>query len=283
MLASSSEYIKALREGKYLLFLEWIDFVTQKYALVGAEDTINFLIFEWLNNDYSDEDAKKIAILQAVSEGESRPLQVNLDYALKAITHALFICMVFHASGLDMKMPPQEKIKQATVEKLMQERLAKLNLFTYKERLDEMQAKFYKSVDRTDKKEVLEVLNKINVVTGPRYLLDDYILHLERIKIKDDELYATRLSMAKRFLSYLYEQTEMTPKVAETMATYVNSLRELHPSQEEIERLDNISPPSNLETTWRWVAGVGVGFFNIVFNEKSIGEVIAGTEDKPNP
>ncbi|CAM2864407.1 Uncharacterised protein [Legionella steigerwaltii] len=283
MLSSSSEYLKALREGKYLLFLEWIDFITQKYELIGAEDTVNFLILEWLNNGYSEKDAKKVAVLQAVYELEPKPLQGKLDYALKIMTHVLFICIVFQKSGIDVVMPPQEKIMQKTVDQLIAGHLAQLNPFTYEKRLEDGQSEFYEWVGSADENEVVEAFKKINPITKPRYLLEDYILHLERIKIKNDELYATRLSMAKSFLGYLYEQTEFTPKVSEIIATYVNSLRELHPSHEEIERLDSISQPSVLETTWRWGKGIGISFFSLVFGEKSIGELISGPNENFKP
>ncbi|WP_131795248.1 helical bundle domain-containing protein [Fluoribacter gormanii] len=276
MLSSSSQYIKALREGKYLLFLEWTDFITQKYKLLDADDTVNFLIFEWLNNGYSEEDALKLAVLQAVYDLESKPLQGKLDYSLKSITIALFICMVFQKLEGDVTELSNQDTARDAVHQFIEKNLVKLNPFTYQERLEGMQTRFYQWVEDIDKKELTDAFQKIHAITQPRYLLEDYILHLERIKIKDDELYATRLSLAKRFLGYLYEQTELTSQVAEVIATYVNSLRELHPGKGEIEQLDKISPPSTLEHTWRKVTTIGISFFNIVLGEKSIGELISG-------
>ncbi|MCW8397541.1 helical bundle domain-containing protein [Legionella sp. PATHC038] len=283
MLLSSSEYIKALHEGKYLLFLEWVDFITQKYELMGAEDTVNFLILEWLSNDYSEEDAKKVAVLQAVYDLESKTLQGKLDYSLKIITTALFMCMVFRLSDINVSLTPQKKIKPREADLLIAQNLAQLNPFTYKKRLEDMQTQFYQYAEGADQKEVVDAFKNIRAITEPRYLLEDYILHLERIKIKDDKLYATRLSMAKRFLGYLYEQTELTPKVAEVIATYVNSLRELGPGKGELACLDNICPPSALENTWRWVTGIGIGFFSLVLHEKSISELISGKDGGLNP
>jgi hypothetical protein len=274
MLSSSSEYIKALREGKYLLFLGWTDFITQKYKLLGAEDTVNFLIFEWLSNGYSDDDAQKLAVVQAVYDLESKPLQGKLDYSLKSITIALFVCMVFQK--LEGDITPSKENARDEINQFIEKTLIKLNPFTYKERLDGMQTRFYQWVENTDKKELADAFEKIHAITQPRYLLEDYILHLERIKIKEDELYATRLSLAKRFLGYLFEQTELTPAVAEVIATYVNSLRELQPGKGEVEQLDRISPPSTLEQTWRKVTAIGISFFSIVLGDKSIGEVISG-------
>lgn len=109
MLSASSEYIQALHEGKYLQFLGWTDFITHTYALKDADDTVNFLIFEWLNNGYLEEDAKKLAVLQAVYDLEFRPLRGKLDYSLKAITVALFICMVFQKFGVDVTLSPEKK------------------------------------------------------------------------------------------------------------------------------------------------------------------------------
>lgn len=282
MLSSSSEYINALREGHYLLFLQWVDFITKKYETKGADDLVNVLIFEWLSHSYSEEDAKKLAILQAVFEMESKPLQGKLDYSLKIISQALFLCMVFQKSAMDIQRLSQNQITGRTIDKLIGEKLAQLNPFTYEKRLEDAQMQFYEWVESADEKEVVDALAKINAVTAPRYLLEDYILHLERIKIKDDELYSARLSMAKRFLGYLYKQTEMSPKVAHVITTYVNSLRELHPSKGELECLNNISPPSAREYAWRWATGIGISFFSIVLREKSLGDLISGTNLSSN-
>ena len=61
MLSSSKEYLQALRDGKYLLFLEWPQFIVGLYkdSQQDADDTINLLAFEWLNNGYCENDAKK--------------------------------------------------------------------------------------------------------------------------------------------------------------------------------------------------------------------------------
>lgn len=174
---------------------------------------------------------------------------------------------------------PAKKLKPREAELLITQNLAQLNSFTYKKRLEDMQTQFYLYVKGADQKEVLDAYKKIRAITKPRYRLENYILHLERIKIKDDELYATRLSMAKRFLGYLYEQTELTSEVAEVIATYVNSLRELRPGQEELACLDKICPLSALENTWRWFTGIGIGFFSLVLHEKSIGELISGKDE----
>ncbi|WP_454783003.1 helical bundle domain-containing protein [Legionella sp. WA2022007384] len=277
MLSSSSEYIKALREGKYLLFLGWTDFITQKYKLLNADDTVNFLIFEWLSNGYLEEDAQKLAVVQAVYDVESKPLQGKLDYSLKSITIALFVCMVFQKLEGDINELSKKENARDEINQFIEKTLMKLNPFTYKERLEEMQTRFYQWVEDTDKNELADAFEKIHAITQPRYLLEEYILHLERIKIKEDKLYTTRLSLAKRFLGYLFEQTELTPAVAEVIATYVNSLRELQPGKGEVEQLDRISPPSTIEQTWRKVTAIGISFFSIVLGDKSIGEVISGS------
>ncbi|WP_454786113.1 helical bundle domain-containing protein [Legionella sp. WA2024007413] len=276
MLSSSSEYIKALREGKYLLFLGWTDFISQKYKLLDADDTVNFLIFEWLHNGYLEVDAQKLALLQAVYELEAKPLQGKLDYSLKSITFALFVCMVFQNLKWEKIELPKKETPRDEIKEFIEKNLNQLNPFMYEELLEEMQTRFYKWVEDIDEKESADAFQKIHAITQPRYLLEDYILHLQRIKIKDDELYATRLSLAKRFLSYLYEQTELTPEVSKVIATYVNSLRELHPGKGEIEQLDRIAPPSTLEHTWRKITSIGISFFNIVSGEKSLSEVISG-------
>ncbi|STY30762.1 Uncharacterised protein [Legionella wadsworthii] len=275
MLSSSFEYIKALREGKYLLFLKWIDFITNKYELMNADDTVNFLIYDWLNHGCGELDVQNLAVLCAVHYLEEKALQGKLDYALQSITIALFICMVFQKKGLQLILLPEKDVSRETVNQLVEEKILQLNPFTYKELLEDMQSQFYQRVNEVDKKEVADEFQKIYAITKPRYLLEEYILYLERLKLKDDALYITRLSMANRLLVFLYEQTEMNLEVSREIAHYVNALRELHAGKEELDRLDSISPPSILENTWRWVAGAGITFFHIFLKNTSLSELIS--------
>ncbi|KTD55088.1 hypothetical protein Lsai_2680 [Legionella sainthelensi] len=284
MLSSSSEYIKALREGKYLLFLEWVDFITKKYTrdeyILDADDTTNSLIFEWLNNGYSEEDAKNLALLHAVYDLESKALQGKLDYAFKTIIVALFLCMVFHKHNLYLQSDsPQMTCEE--INQLIEKSGKQLSPSLYRSSLAGVQTEFFQWVDNSDTHEVTVVFDKIHAITRLRYLLEDYILHLDRSKKDQDELHTARLSLAKRFLTYIYEQLEFTPKVADEISNYVNALRELHPNKWEEERLDALSPPSTLDNTWRWVTGIGIGFFNLVLHKKSIGELISGQSETP--
>ncbi|QEY52650.1 helical bundle domain-containing protein [Legionella longbeachae] len=284
MLSSSSEYLKALREGKYLLFLEWVDFITKKYThdgyILDADDTTNSLIFEWLNNGFSEEDAKNLARLHAVYDLELKPLQGKLDYAFKTIIVALFLCMVFHKHNLCLHSD-SPNITCREINQLIEQIGKQLSPSLYRSSLIEVQTDFFQWVDNSDKHEVTLIFDKIYAITRLRYLLEDYILHLDHSKKEQDELYTARLSLAKRFLTYIYEQLEFTPKVADQITKYVSALRQLHPGKWEEERLDALSPPSALDNTWRWVTGIGIGFFNLVLHKKSIGELISGQSETP--
>jgi hypothetical protein len=283
MLSSSSEYIKALREGKYLLFLGWSNFIAQTYNtdlnLLDADDTANILIFEWIINGFSVDDAKKLSILYSVYDSEPKPLQGQLDYSLKAITVALFLCMVFQKHHIEIPAP-QTKLTLREINVLIKEKIALLEQGIYENSLQEIQAQFFHWVDSANKKEVALALEKINAITKPRYALEDYILYLEQFKTSDDVLYISRLSMAKRFLSYLYEQSELTAKVSEEIVKYVDALLELNPTKGEMVRLDLIAPPSKVVNTWRLVTGLGMSFFSTVFRDKSIGDLISGVSQK---
>ena len=276
MLSSSSEYIKALREEKYLLFLEWTDFIAYKYSkelkLLDADTMANLLLFEWLSNGYSEEDSRKLALLFAVYDLDSKPLQGKLDYALKLISGALCVCMVFQQHDLQIKSVP---ITLHGINQLIKQNIDLLDPIVYQTSLAEMQSQFFKWVEGADRKEIEIAFQKINPITKPRYLLEDYILHLERMKINDDALYTSRISMAKRFLGYLYEQTELNIEVTEEIAHYANKIREMHPAEWEKVRLDTISPPSVLENTWHWVTELGMGFFSVVLQKRTLDEVIS--------
>ncbi|MBI2786761.1 MAG: helical bundle domain-containing protein, partial [Legionella longbeachae] len=141
---------------------------------------------------------------------------------------------------------------------------------------------FFNWMNEVDKKEVEVVFQKINAITKPRYLLEDYILYMVQVQNNQDPLFMTRLSLVKRFLSYLYEQTELTLEVSKEIATYVTAIREKSPDKREEEFLDNISPRSTLENTVRFVTGLGMGFFRIVLQKKSLSELISGVSAPKN-
>ncbi|MGL5743178.1 MAG: helical bundle domain-containing protein [Legionella sp.] len=124
-----------------------------------------------------------------------------------------------------------------------------------------MQTQFFLLVDSIAQKERESALQKMNAILRPRLLLEDYIDHLERIKTNHDDLYVSRLIMARSFLGYLHTQTEFTTEVSEAMLSYSTYIRELHPSKGEEVLLNRIFPRSAIENTWRWVTGIGIGFF----------------------
>lgn len=285
MLSSTFEYLKALREENYLLFLEWIDFIMQKYTknseTLSTDDLLNFLIFEWINNDYSEEDAKKLSLLYAVYELETKPLKGKLDYALNTISVALFLCMIIEKENLNTQFFADNSVTAQEINLLVKQNVARVDPFLYKESLDMMQNLFFYWVKIADKKKVDAIFNKISLITQPRYFVEEYILYLEQKKDSQDDLHAARLSMAKRFFAYLNEQMEWTQAVKEEVIAYVNAIRELHPNKEENVLLTRIAPPSTLTNTWRWVTGIGMGFFSFVLREKSISELISGSSITP--
>src|ERR1700733_3725814 len=107
MLSSTKEYLQALHEGKYLLFLEWPQFIAAHYQKEemsqDADDIISLLVFEWLSNDYSESDAKKIALLCAVNDLATKPIRGSISYALTAISIAVFQCMLYQNNALQNK------------------------------------------------------------------------------------------------------------------------------------------------------------------------------------
>lgn len=284
MLSSSVEYLHALRERKYLLFLQWPDFIMHQYTKeshdLDADATENILVFEWLAQGFKEEDVKNIALLYAVYSLESRPLRGKLDYALNAINVALFLCKIFHKYHLGTNFFIKKQEKPQAINLLIKETMTRLDKTLYYESLNDIQKQFFQEVELTNKEEVKAVFLGIDLITKPRYVLEDYILYLEQDKLSEDVLVTARLSMAKRFLSYLYEQTQLTYEVSEQIVSYVKAIRDMHPPETEQVFLDNIVPPTNLQNTWRWVTGIGMSFYNVVLKEKSIAELISGAEKK---
>ncbi len=275
MLSTSKEYVQALREGKYLLFLEWPQFIAELYKNgenpQDADDTINLLVFEWLNNGYCEEDAKKIALLFAVSDLPSKPLKNNLSYAMTAISIAVFQCMVYQENNLEDHFLSKEKINRNEIKKLMtspiaywqESTLVHLDELAFQHLLAKQQVTFFAWVDSMPSKEIENACDQISPLTNLRYLVEEYSTQLEISDLANDQLKSSRLSYVKRLALYLNGQSELTSLVTAEIELYVNKIREMRPADFEIDYLLTLSPQS-FDTTWRMITRIGMSFFKII-------------------
>jgi len=267
MLGSTKEYLQALREKKYLVFLDWPQFVAEHYKDVTPQDAdtmLNLLIFEWLNDGYSQSDVILVAFLYAVSKTNSGLLQSNLGYAFTSIVIAALQCMAYHSNNLHLSLLSSEKISSTQINKLVNNAVGNLNKSTFEGILLVQQDKFFTWVGDVDELEAQKTGNKISLITDLRYLTEQYITDLERTTIIDDLLKPARLSLIRRLAQYLNEQYEMTPSVKEEVGVYVNKIREMQPALFEEDYLLNLSPLSFIGNTWRMVTGLGLGFFSLM-------------------
>ncbi|BCA94076.1 hypothetical protein TUM19329_04370 [Legionella antarctica] len=274
MLSSTKEYVQALREGKYLLFLEWPQFIAELYKdgdnPQDADDTINLLVFEWLNNGFCYEDAKKIALLFAVSDHSSRPLKNNLSYAITAIAIAVFQCMLYQDNNLQGHFLSNEEKSRAEIIKLMnspiayshESTLVNLDDLTFQHLLAKQQAIFFSWVESMPSKEIEVARSLISSLANLRYLVEEYSTQLELSEICD-ELKSSRLSVAKRLAQYLNGQSELSATVTAEIKLYVDKIMNMQPTDFEKQYLLTLSPQS-FDKTWRMITSIGISFFKII-------------------
>lgn len=275
MLSSSKEYLQALREGKYLLFLEWPQFIAELYKdgdnPQDADDTVNLLVFEWLNNGYCEDDAKKIALLYAVSDLPAKPLKNNLSYAITAISIAVFQCMTYQGNNVQSRFFSQEKKSRGQIKKLMNDpieywdesTLISLDVSAFQDLLAKQQVTFFTWVDSMPSKEIENACEQIRPLAELRYLAEEYSTQLEISKITNDPLKSSRLSLVKRLVLYLNGQSELTSSVKAELELYVNKIREMQPADFEKEYLLTISPLS-FDKTWQLITSLGLSFFKMM-------------------
>ncbi|MCL9683266.1 helical bundle domain-containing protein [Legionella maioricensis] len=289
MLSSSKEYLQALREGKYLLFLEWPQFIVELYKdgdhPQDADDTVNLLVFEWLNNGYCEDDAKKIALLYAVSDLPAKPLKNNLSYAITTISIAVFQCMTYQSNNLQDYFLSNEKKSRAQIKKLMNDpiefwdesTLVNLDASAFQNLLAKQQLSFFTWVDNMSGKEVDNAWGQIRPLAELRYLAEEYSTQLEISKLADDPLKASRLSVVKRLALYLNGQSELTSSVTAEIELYVNKIREMQPADFEKEYLLTMSPLS-FDKTWRMITSLGLSFFKLM---QPIPSIVLSAESAP--
>lgn len=268
MLSSTKEYLQALREGKYLLFLEWPQFIAVHYQkeemLQDADDIISILVFEWLSNDYSESDAKKIALLCAVNDSTIKPIRGSISYALTTISIAVFQCMLYQNNALLDKFLSKKNLDKRQVLALINDVMKEIDKGVFENMLIKEQATFYNWVAEISSKEIEGVCRQIRPIAELRYLSEEYSFQLAAYKKQADTLKTARLSVVKRLVRYLNEQTELTEEVKLEISAYVDKIREMQPVDFERDYLASLSPPSLMENSWELLTRVGLSFFNLL-------------------
>lgn len=266
MLASSQEYLQALRNENYLLFLEWPQFIASHYAmdkvLQDADTTVNLLVFEWLNHGFCRDDVKLFAIIFAVNDIKCRPLRGNLAYSMIALSIALFQCMVYQNHQIASHYLSKKKLTRLEIEQLMKDNSHYLTKALNEEYLRLEQAQFLKWTQESSLEQINKAFIQINNVTQLRYLVDEYLVKVESNPDEKDVFQSIRLSVIKRLASYLNEQMQLSDEVREELLLYVSKLRELNPKSYEEEYLRNLSPV--ILEPWKLITDIGLKFFKIL-------------------
>lgn len=252
MLSSSIEYLEAFRQDNYLLFLEWPRFIVAYYGSVDADQILNALIFEWLNNGFCEEDVKKLVVLMAVYSQETRPIRGALDWALTNIAGAAAPCMVYQNNQLQAHYLAQNKMKLSEINELMECNKVYFSQENFAKKCEQELVKLYNwSNECADKERMIKAYDRIYSVTRLRYFVEDYLnvvkanqnAHIDQ----EDQLWSTRTSRIKliqRLLQYLNEQMEYTTDVMHEITCYTDAIRKQGPELIEEEYLEILSPPS---------------------------------------
>jgi hypothetical protein len=258
MLTSSSEYLHALRQGQYLLFLEWPHFVAERYkaddAEQDADELINLLVFEWLNNGYSEEDGKLIALL---STEESRPREGVLGYAFVSISIALLQCMVYASNNVHHHYLKDKKNKKE-IKQLMEDNSCYLEQSVFVTSLQKQETTFLIWVDKIQKGSLKVTYESIMVIAKLRCCLAKYVLDLNSMDLPDDKLKSSRLSIVEQLERELdlSNQLALTVKAQNKLDTYVTKLRNMGPTVAEKTLLNALIAPSIAENVWSIVTGI---------------------------
>ncbi|CEG58089.1 helical bundle domain-containing protein [Legionella fallonii] len=284
MLSSSKEYLQALREGKYLLFLEWPQFIAAHYckevSTQDADATVILLVYEWLNNGYCEEDAKKIALLCAVSDLPAKPIRGTIDYSLTAISIAVFQCMLYQNEKLQELFLCKETLDMEQVIAVVDTVMSGVEKLSFEKMLAKQQSVFYSWVAAISREDAESVHCQISPIAKRRYITEEYSLQLGATKQVGDLLKNSRLSVVKRLARYLNEQSELTEEVHLEITTYVAKIKELQPAGFEKEYLQALLAPSLLENTWEIVTNIGLSFFKLLQSTPSPPVVVEQHETK---
>ncbi|KTD75505.1 helical bundle domain-containing protein [Legionella waltersii] len=288
MLNSSKEYLQALRDGKFVLFLQWPKFVIQKYykdkrdtdPYADADDTLSLLIYEWLNNGFCMDDVKQFAILYAVYELESTPIAGNLLYSLASVYGALTPCMVYSSQNLQKEYLRSEVLNASQISTLMKKNLSLMDNDAYQKFSAEEVEKFRKLTEEVKASDLKKAHLEISAIARVRSVIDRYLTALQSSSDSLDKLKSTRYSLVVRLAIYFQEQTEITSEVTAQIEEYVKQIRLSQPSDDEEQFLEQLAPLSFTESAARFFTLFSINFFKLV--KPQLLSIDASTDkDKP--
>ena len=268
MLDSSKEYLRALREGNYLRFLEWPYVIEQHYRqdnrALNADDVRNLIVYEWVRHGVSGEDIESVAILYAVFMLEPSPLKGGLAWSLTSIVAALYQCMAYISCNVQIQQVETEELSCDEIIELLNTLESGTDLTLFNSMLQKDMQTFLSKSESIEKSKIIDVASHINAITVLRYRAEEYVTLLESIELPKDELQGTRLSLVKKLVEYLGKQTELTDDVQSEIAQYVEKIKEMQPAQVEEDLLNNISPPSLMHKTVGFMVGISARFFSVL-------------------
>lgn len=265
MLSSSKEYLHALREGKYLLFLEWPYFITQYYKVKdhapNTETVRALLLFEWLKCGFTIDDAKRVAVLYALLTSENNCFRGELACSLTTIVSVAFECSVYFKNEMQGKVDDKNKLNTVQILALMAEVQCSIPERVFGKDLEASEADFLSWAAAANINDVETARHAINSIISIRYLVEDYCTLLSTPNVPESEFKGIRIDLAQRFLKYLNEQMELNNSVQVEIEAYVNKIRQYQPCPDEESYLNNMVPMTFNENTWRIITNIGLGFF----------------------
>lgn len=271
----TAEYLSALRQGKYLLFLQWPDSIAEsgkndKAIAYAADDLRQLLAFKWLQHGFELDDAEGVVLLYALLLRENS-IRGHLAYAITTMVQVVTQCMAYRHFRLDVVS--NQDLSHSEILQYMQEKERAVGVAEFVKVLISAEEQLGIKSQSVDKKQLDEANAKIRLITDICYELDDYLVgeahnpirvgeaHTPTQEAETDQLKTSRLNVLKRFLSYMNQQTELSKAVVEEMAQYIHTIKQMKPTQREQELLKKIMTPSVLENTLGTIVGYGVTFF----------------------
>jgi hypothetical protein len=280
MLQTSGEYLQALREGHYLLFLEWPRFISEHYGsrtdLVDANELVELLGFEWLYHGYNEQDGALFAVIYKLceastipaSDGSVVPFPAELEYCIVTMYSVVLRCMAYHSQPEQKLLTLEEELTKAQVLQWME--MTCFDSLRNKRVLEKQSALFSSWLDEIP----TESLDKIMVKIKPIFVFRDKLIsYLDALAHHDqgiDNLKEARIKEANLLLHYLSVQSGLTAKVYLHIRTHLDKLGSLSPQTYEedyLKAMNVLIPMTMLGASWHFVEGVmtsGVGFFNVV-------------------
>lgn len=279
---AASDYLKALRDGLFLKFLQWPDTIAEHYQMdkntLTAELLADLLVYEWLHAGFEEEDIRQMVLLYSMTFLKEHLLRGKLDFCLTSLLLALTMCMAFKGFGLEVVQNEKKLMTNKDIAQWIKNTMQLKGDEAWELALSHAWEQIQSMAKRVDLLESRVCYSAMESLLKPRDTVENYLQALLNVTPEQDGFITSRQSLVQTMGIYLNQQYQWSEAVEREVRHYVELIRDLRPKPWEAQYLDALAPMSLLDEGVVLIKTLGYRLFQLVVSNDE-----DAPEHKPKP